>query len=91
MGTEVWPEGIPVNDDPSCEDLPNSDMWRRYIVCVYYMVLVIGGNELGPQTEIQYTFIVAVNLTGAIINAVIFGDLAVLMSQILRQGAGFQN
>lgn len=33
----------------------------------------------------------AVNLTGAIINAVIFGDLAVLMSQILRQGADFQN
>jgi hypothetical protein len=55
------------------------------------MVLVIGGNELGPQTEIQYIFIVAVNLTGAIINAVIFGDLAVLMSQILRQGADFQN
>jgi hypothetical protein len=81
----------PNNNDTACVGLPESDMWRRYIVCVYYMVLVIGGNELGPQTEIQYIFIVAVNLTGAIINAVIFGDLAVLMSQILRQGADFQN
>jgi hypothetical protein len=80
----------PNNDDVACDGLPESDMWRRFIVCVYYMVLVIGGNELGPQTEIQYIFIVAVNLTGAIINAVIFGDLAVLMSQILRQGADFQ-
>jgi hypothetical protein len=62
---------------------------RRFIVSVYYMVLVIGGNELGPQTENQYIYIVAVNLTGAIINAVIFGDLAVQMSQIMRQGQGF--
>jgi hypothetical protein len=26
--------------------------WRRFFVCMYYMVLVIGGNEMGPQTEI---------------------------------------
>jgi hypothetical protein len=48
------------------------------------MVLVIGGNELGPQTEIQYIYIVFVNLTGAIVNAIIFGDLAVLIDSLLR-------
>jgi uncharacterized protein YjbI with pentapeptide repeats len=51
------------------------------------MVLVIGGNELGPQTEIQYAYIVFVNLTGAIVNAIIFGDLAVLIDSLLRSSS----
>jgi len=55
------------------------------------MVLVIGGNELGPQTEIQYMYIVFVNLTGAIVNAIIFGDLAVLIDGLLRGTAKYQN
>ncbi len=55
-------------------------MFRRYWVCMYYMVLVIGGNELGPQCIEQYIFIVSVNLTGAIMNAIIFGELAVLIA-----------
>ena len=67
-----------------------SDMWRRYFVCAYYMVLVIGGNELGPQTDAQYIYIVTVNLTGAIVNAIIFGELAVLIAQLLRRGADYQ-
>lgn len=37
-----------------------------YFVCLYYSVLVIGGNEMGPKELPEIIFMVVVNLTGAI-------------------------
>lgn len=53
-----------------------------YWVCLYYSVLVIGGNELGPKELSELIFCVMINLTGAIFQAYIFGELAVLISQV---------
>jgi len=50
-----------------------------YSVCLYYSVLVIGGNELGPKELNELIFMVICNLTGAIVQAYIFGELAVLI------------
>jgi hypothetical protein len=43
-------------------------------------VLVIGGNELGPKELPELVFCVMINLTGAIFQAYIFGELAVLIA-----------
>ena len=51
-----------------------------YCVCLYYSVLVIGGNELGPKETIELVYVVSINLIGAIVNAYIFGELAVLIA-----------
>ena len=53
-----------------------------YWVCLYYSVLVIGGNELGPKELKELVFCVMINLTGAIFQAYIFGELAVLIAQV---------
>ena len=37
-----------------------------YLVCLYYSVLVIGGNEMGPTELQELIFMVIINLTGAI-------------------------
>ena len=53
-----------------------------YWVCLYYSVLVIGGNEMGPKELSELVFMVMINLTGAIFQAYIFGELAVLIAQV---------
>ena len=58
-----------------------------YLVCLYYSVLVIGGNELGPKELNELIFMVVLNLTGAIVQAYIFGELAVLIGQVDRSGS----
>ena len=63
---------------------------QRYFICMYYCVLILGGNELGPQKIEELYYIVFANILGAIVNAQIFGELAVLLSQLNRQEAYYQ-
>lgn len=64
----------------------NHEYMFLYSVCLYYSVLVIGGNELGPRELGELIFMVVSNLVGAIFQAYIFGELAVLITQVDRQG-----
>ena len=61
-----------------------------YFVCLYYSVLVIGGNEMGPKELPEIVFMVVINLTGAIFQAYIFGELAVLIAQVGRKSQAQQ-
>lgn len=76
-------------------DYTANDLWvtesntRKYWICVYYCVLVLGGNELGPSNNNELIYIVSINLIGAIVNAQIFGELAVLLSQLNRKDASY--
>ena len=69
----------------------NGDYFFIYCVCLYYSVLVIGGNELGPRETSELVYVVMINLIGAIVNAYIFGELAVLLTQIGRKEARYQH
>ena len=61
-----------------------------YLVCLYYSVLVIGGNEMGPKELPEIVFMVIINLTGAIFQAYIFGELAVLIAQVGKKSQASQ-
>lgn len=65
-------------------------MNQKYWVSVYYCTLVLGGNELGPSQVAELFYVVIINLLGAIVNAQIFGELAVLLSQLGGKDASFQ-
>ena len=54
-------------------------------------MLVIGGNELGPKETSELIYVVTINLIGAIVNAYIFGELAVLITQIGRKESRYQH
>lgn len=53
-------------------------------------MLVIGGNEMGPKELSDLVFMVIINLTGAIFQAYIFGELAVLIAQVGRKSSSQQ-
>lgn len=59
------------------------------MVMLYMAVLALGGNEMGPRTdyEILYVFIVLICLV--LYNAVIFGEMTVLVSEVSKKASEF--
>ena len=47
---------------------------------LYYGVLNLGSNEFGPVNEIEMLFLVGTLIASALMNALIFGDVAGLVS-----------
>jgi hypothetical protein len=59
-------------------------------MCVYHAVLMFTGNDVGPRGSFQIAFVSFYVMLGAIINANIFGQLAVILSSINRKASNFQ-
>ena len=53
-------------DDSIWAHYENGDNWFVYGICIYYSVLVIGGNDLMPQELLETTFAVTINIIGTI-------------------------
>ena len=72
-------------------DLEEVNYWYQYMVVLYMAVLALGGNEMGPRStvEIIYVFVVLIGLI--LYNAVIFGEMTVLVSDISKKESSFQN
>jgi len=62
----------------------------KYYISMYTAVLMLGGNEIGPRTAIEIIFICIGLVLCAIINANIFGEMAVLVQMASRKTAQFQ-
>ena len=62
----------------------------RYSSMLYYGVLILGSNELGPVNEIEMLFMVTVLLLSAFANALIFGDIATLTSVLGKKSNELQ-
>jgi len=72
-------------------DLEEVNDGYQYMVVLYMAVLALGGNEMGPRStiEIVYVFVVLIGLI--LYNAVIFGEMTVLVSDISKKESTFQN
>jgi len=51
---------------------------------------MLGGNDVGPRTDVQLVFVTLMLVMAAIINANIFGNIAVLIQSLNRKAANFQ-
>ena len=51
---------------------------------------MLASNELGPRTPFEYIFISIMMIAGALINANIFGEMAVLVQVMTKKQAKFQ-
>lgn len=71
-------------------ELYDSDNFYQYLTCLYYTVLMLTGNDLFPQGKFQIAVLTVLLLAAAIINANIFGNIAVLLQQLNRKAAIFQ-
>lgn len=60
-------------------------------MCFYYMVALIGGNELGPVAAIECLFVAFSMIAAAIINANLFGQMAFLVTVINKKSTEYQS
>ncbi|CAI2377400.1 unnamed protein product [Moneuplotes crassus] len=76
----------------SCDnnDLYTSSNLRQYAISLYISILLFGGNEIGGTNEAELAFTGMVMLFSAIVNALIFGEMAVLVEAISRRETEFQ-
>ena len=83
-------EWIPPLDyvDPS-SDLYASDLSHQYWIAVYHAVLLLTGNDIIPRGTFQIAFVASSITMGAIINANIFGNMALIISDLNRKSAEF--
>jgi hypothetical protein len=71
-------------------DFYNEPIHFQYLSSLYHAVLMLTGNDIGPRNEVQLIFLSAALGMGAIINANIIGELAVILSKLNRKAAIFQ-
>ena len=69
----------------SNNDLYTSGITRQYAISLYISILMFGGNEIGGTNEGELAFTGLAMLFSAIVNAIIFGEMAVLVEAISRK------
>ena len=57
---------------------------------VYYSILAIGQNDYMPKNEIEYLFCMLVLVFSAILNTIIFGNIAVMASSVSQKSSAVQ-
>lgn len=62
----------------------------KYFSSVYHGILMFMGNDVGPRGNFQTIFVSINFIIGAIVTANIFGQLAVIMSNLNRKASKFQ-
>jgi len=60
------------------------------MVMLYMAVLALGGNEMGPRNEFEIIFVFVILIVLVLYNAVIFGEMTVLVSEVSKKESGFQ-
>lgn len=70
-------------------DFYDSSIISRYFVVFYYAILTMVGNELAPQNNLQTIFSSLIIITGAVVSAFIFGNMAALMATMNKKSNKF--
>lgn len=68
----------------------SQDTTHKYFVALHAAVFITMGNDVAPRGAVQVIFATFGLFMGAIINATIFGELAVIVSQLSVRSAQFQ-
>ena len=58
------------------------DIMQKYILCFYYAVLTMMGNELAPRNTLQTVVASLIIITGAVSSAYIFGEMAAMIDAV---------
>lgn len=85
---ESWIAPLDIGSED--EFLYDDSTLRKYFMSIYHSVLLMTGNDAFPVGDIQVFFVVFSNTVGAIINANILGNMAVLIQDLNRKQDAFQ-
>jgi len=84
-------EWLPVPDYiTKTTDLYETSIWGKYFVSFYHAVWLLTGGEVGPRDNMQTSMASVLIIVGALITAVMFGEMAVLMSNLSQRSTKFQ-
>jgi CRP-like cAMP-binding protein len=72
-------------------DIYSKDLMTRYIYSVYHGMWCLRGNELGPRDSTMAAAGGFLMIFGAMITAILFGEIAVIMTVLTRRSTQFQN
>ncbi|CAI2372401.1 unnamed protein product [Moneuplotes crassus] len=72
------------------EDLFQASSSRQYSTSLYHSMLVLAGNDIAPASDLSFFLQTALLLISSIINASIFGNIAVLLQQLNLKAAHLQ-
>lgn len=59
-----------------------SRIGQRYVTALYYSTLMLLGADAFPKGELQMLFAAAVSLIGAVVIAILFGNMTILMNSL---------
>ena len=85
---QIWI--APLDVDQEDEFLYDDSLSRKYFMSIYHSVLLMTGNDAFPDTDLQVFFVIVANTLGAIINANILGNMAVLIQDLNKKKDEFQ-
>jgi hypothetical protein len=63
---------------------------HQYLISLYHAVLMLGSNEIGPVNTEEMAFCVAGLIMTSLINAQIFGEMAVLITVMQKKKTNYQ-
>ena len=69
----------------------NEPLYLQYISSMYHSILMFTGNDLGPRGPYQLLFVTVVLGVGTVINAQLFGELAIIVSAMNLKSTRFQD
>lgn len=70
-------------------EIYNSNAWDQYWFCFYHSVYLLCGIEILVSCSNEYAFAVSFYICGAIINAIVIGEMAVISSNLNRKATRF--
>lgn len=86
--TDMWIAPLDIGSDD--EYFYDDGILRKYFISIYHSVLLMTGNDSFPVGDLQVFFVVFANTLGAIINANILGNMAVLIQDLNKKTDAFQ-
>jgi hypothetical protein len=75
--------------DPTFDFYSDDGFVRRYLSTFYTSILLLTANDLGPVSGFQIGTVAVGILMGSIYNANIFGNMALLISEMNRKNDAF--
>ena len=67
------------------------DEFMRYIQSLYYSILGLNLNELGPQNGIEYGFCICHLIISLMIQNILVSEIIILITQNIRKKLNFQD
>ena len=55
---------------------------KQYFSMLYHAIMIFGLNEVGPTNKRQLMLVIFLMVVASILNAIIFGEIAVLVQQL---------